>query len=96
MNVRWNRPAERDYRHSLLYIAEYSIVASMAVRHRIDRKVEMLRQHPGKYPPDPLKRDNDGTFRAFTSDSLRISYRVFKDSIHIMRVRHVKRKPLPY
>lgn len=96
MKLKWNQAARRNYVSCLRYISEDSLLAAEKVDDRVELKIQSMLLNPTKHPPDRDKIQNDGTYRAFVSDSLRISFRVFKSSIHIIRVRHVKRKPLRY
>lgn len=61
----------------------------------IDLTIE-LTGNPEKYPLDKLKKDNDGTWRAFEKHHYRISYRIIKDQIRIVRMRHTSKSPLAY
>ena len=55
-----------------------------------------LPKHPEKYPSDKFKNDNDGTWRAFEKYHYRITYRILKDEIRIVRMRHTSKSPLNY
>lgn len=78
---------------ALLYIAKDSYLQSINVSQQIEATILALLDHPTKYPPDKWKTNNDGSYRAFEVYRLRISYRIFKNSIHIIRVRHTSRRP---
>ena len=57
---------------------------------------EILKNHPELYPIDKLRKNNNGTYRAYEIYTYRISYRIFKNNIRILRVRHTSREPLPH
>ena len=96
MKLKWNKPASEGLGDWLEYIAQDSPLHSFRVKERIVRAAMSLTKYPTKHPPDKFKTSSDGTFRAFTQDSVRISYRVFKTSIHIIRVRHRAQRPFYY
>ncbi len=43
--------------------------------------------------PDKYKNNNDGSFRAFEYENYRVSFRIKKEEIRILRIRHTKRRP---
>ncbi|HVW14648.1 MAG TPA: type II toxin-antitoxin system RelE/ParE family toxin [Mucilaginibacter sp.] len=55
-----------------------------------------LSKSPEKYPIDKFKKNNDGSWRAFEKFHYRISYRILKDQIRVVRMRHTSQSPLPY
>ena len=57
---------------------------------------DILETHPELYKLDRFKTNNNGTYRAYEVYSYRISYRVLKTKIRILRVRHTSREPLEY
>ena len=57
---------------------------------------DILKTYPEIYSLDAMKTDNDGTIRAYEKYHYRISYRIAKAQIYILRVRHTSRAPLPY
>ncbi|MFA7446458.1 MAG: type II toxin-antitoxin system RelE/ParE family toxin [Flavobacteriaceae bacterium] len=48
------------------------------------------------YALDDLKLNNNGSYRAYVKYNYRISYRILKNNIRILRIRHTSRKPLKY
>jgi plasmid stabilization system protein ParE len=48
------------------------------------------------HPPDKFKLNNTGNYRAYEIYSYRIAYRILKDKVRILRVRHTSREPLKY
>lgn len=57
---------------------------------------ETLSNQPELYPLDKLKQQNNGSYRAYEIFNYRISYRILKSKIRILRVRHTSREPLEY
>ena len=96
MVVVWSNSAKAELKKAYEYIALDSIQNAKIVRDTlIDLTIE-LPNHPEKYPSDKFKKDNDGTWRAFEMYHYRISYRILKDQIRIVRLRHTSRSPLNY
>lgn len=48
------------------------------------------------FKKDELKVRNDGSFRVFIQDRIRISYRIKLKEIRIERVKHSSQKPFEY
>ena len=57
---------------------------------------DILETHPELYKLDRFKINNNRTYRAYEVYSYRISYRVLKSKVRILRVRHTSREPLEY
>lgn len=96
MVVVWNLNAKQELKRIYDYIFQDSRQNAIKVRQEIIDAVLSLPKHPDKYHPDKYKTNNDGTFRAFEIQHYRISYRVKKDQIRIIRLRHTSRSPLLY
>ncbi|HRP57499.1 type II toxin-antitoxin system RelE/ParE family toxin [Agriterribacter sp.] len=78
------------------YIYNNSPQNAAKVRDEIIDVTINLPKHPEFYPPDKFKKNNDGSWRAFELHKYRISYRVTKTEIRIVRVRHTSRSPKGY
>jgi hypothetical protein len=48
------------------------------------------------YREDELKSDNNGTFRVFNQDSIRVSYKIEPTVIVIARIKHARQEPISY
>lgn len=96
MVVVWSNSAKAELKKVYEYIALDSLEnAAMVKDSLIDLTIE-LPEHPEKYPADKFKKDNDGNWRAFEVYHYRISYRILKDQIRVVRLRHTSRSPLNY
>jgi plasmid stabilization system protein ParE len=96
MVVVWSDDAKADLRKAYEYIAVDSLKnATLVLNTLIDLTLE-LPKNPEMYALDKFKKNNDGSWRAFEKYSYRISYRIFKDKIRIVRLRHTKKSPLKY
>jgi len=94
MIIKWNKLAVEQLMEAILYLEknDFSDLAK-TIETEILTKIKSLPQHPQIYQPDRMKKSNDGTFYAFEIDNYRISYRVIKDEIRILRIRHSSRRP---
>ncbi len=96
MVIVWNLQAKRELQKIYQYILEDSYQNAVKVRKQIIDAVLYLPKQPDKHPPDKYKINNDGTWRAFEIYHYRISYRVIKNQVRIIRLRHTGRSPLLY
>ena len=62
----------------------------------IAKAVSKAVPNPEFYGPDKYKINNDGTYRAFEKHRYRISYKITKMTIVVLRVRHTKLEPKPF
>ncbi|MEP7237294.1 MAG: type II toxin-antitoxin system RelE/ParE family toxin [Ferruginibacter sp.] len=91
--IKWNRAALNQLIKAIEYINDDSPQNAEKVKDDILSEITVLTAHPGKYPPDKYKLNNDGSFRAFELHRYRLSYRVVRNEIRIIRIRHTKRNP---
>jgi addiction module RelE/StbE family toxin len=96
MVVVWSKSAKAELKKAFDYIALDSLQNAQIVRDElIDATIE-LAKNPEKHPFDQFKTENDGSWRAFEKHHYRISYRILKSEIRIVRLRHTSRSPLNY
>lgn len=96
MVIVWNIKARNELRSIYKYILRDSYQNAVNVRQDIIAAVLTLTNYPDKHKPDQYKTNNDGSWRAFEIHYYRISYRVTKSEIRIVRLRHTSRSPLQY
>ncbi len=58
--------------------------------------LDHIQQNPKIFEADPLKENNDGSFRKFTAIHIRIVYKIDSHVIIIARVRHAASEPTEY
>ncbi len=96
--VIWARPAIDQTEEIHAYIIEDS--GSLETADRVVDTIfdssDILSERPEIYPKDKYKKDNDGSYRAYEVLRYRVAYRVLKDTVRILRVRHTSREPLEY
>lgn len=92
----WSNIALDQFIEILEFIEVDSPVGAEIVREAILQRVDQLKHYPFMYEPDALCDPNDGSFRAFTVYSYRITYWVSTSEVTVLRVRHTSREPFPY
>lgn len=92
----WGKNAEKQLSGIFGYIVKDSFQQAEKVIDAIVTQVDAIAKNPEKFPPDKYKRHNDGSYRAFTKFRYRVSYRVSKKTILVLRIRHTSRKVKPY
>lgn len=93
LRIVWNKDAVIHITKALEWISRDSTIQAERVETAILDKIAELSEHPEKHPPDKFKVENNGSYRAFETHGFRISYRHTKDTVRILRIRHVKQKP---
>jgi len=96
MVIVWENKAKQELKKAYEYILEGSYQNAVKVRVEIINTTLWLLKHPERYPLDKYKTDNDGSWRAFEIHHYRISYRIMKNQIRIVRFRHTSRSPRNY
>lgn len=94
--VIWSNIASTSFRRIYVFIKEKSPTNAEKVSREIIKAVDSLPRNPEKFPPDKLKKNNKGNYRAFEKYSYRIAYKYTKENIVILRIRHVKQEPKEY
>lgn len=94
--VVWDRKAYQDFEWKLNDIKSDSPINARRVKTRVNNIVKSLPNFPLKYRSDELKDPNDDSFRVFNQDGFRVSYRVTKVNIQIVRVRHGSQEPISF
>jgi plasmid stabilization system protein ParE len=97
VKIKWNKAAIKSLIATIEFIEENGF-ANYA--EQLEAEIlSLIRKLPStysQYPKDKYRVNNDGSFRAFTIDQYRISFRVTDSEIQIIRIRHTRRKPLLY
>lgn len=96
MVVVWSKRAVAELRKAYEYIDQDSPQNARKFRDTLIDLTLQIPNHPEAYPLDKYKSSNDGSWRAFEKYRYRISYRILKDEIRIVRMRHTSRNPTQY
>jgi len=94
--VRWSKKALSELQKAYDYIKMDSPPNAIKVINEIVRHTEALADTPEIYPPDNYRVNNKGQYRAFVLYHYRVSYKIMKDTILIVRLRHTSMSPLSY
>lgn len=81
---------------ALRWVSEESIQGAELVENGIAKKLVQASLNPFRFPADKYKIENKGDFRCFVTHSYRLSFRVKKTEIRVLRIRHVRQKPKNY
>ena len=92
----WDNEAKDNLKKALKYIKKESPQGANIVKNKIFETIRKILANPEMYEADKLKKDNDGSFRAFYAFNYRVAYRITNDSILILRFRHTSQEPLEY
>jgi plasmid stabilization system protein ParE len=94
--VVWSHQAKTELRLAWEFISLTSPEYARKLVHDITATTNGLLENPTRYPPDRFRIGNHGDFRAFEIHQYRIAYQITKAQIKILRLRHVRQKPLEY
>ncbi|MBX3241391.1 MAG: type II toxin-antitoxin system RelE/ParE family toxin [Chitinophagaceae bacterium] len=92
----WASQAAAELKKAFAYIYEDSPKNATKVVTTLLDIADKIAAHPEMFPPDKYKKNNDGSWRAFEKYRYRVSYRITKNTIHIVRMRHTSQSPLYY
>jgi addiction module RelE/StbE family toxin len=92
----WTPQAIAELKKAFEYISQDSPQNAKKVVDEIIAVADKLPGQPEMFPLDKYKKDNDGSWRAFEKFHYRLSYRITKKEIRIVRMRHTGRTPLQY
>jgi plasmid stabilization system protein ParE len=95
MVVKWNKIAIKQLFDAVDFIEEAGFQGyAESLEKEILLKIRNLPGNSNLYPLDKYRKNNDGSYYAFEVENYRISYRLRKQEIRIVRIRHTSRKPL--
>lgn len=95
-SIIWDDEAKLYFIQAIQYIKQESPQSAVTVKWAIMEHVGALKDDAGIYEADRFKIDNDGSYRAVTVYSYRITYKVTPTQILILRVRHTSQDPIIY
>jgi len=94
--IHWDRKAFEDFINIIEYISKGSPANALLVRRRILKIVKALPLNPRIFREDELRVPNEGEFRVFIKDNIRVSYKIETNAILIARIRHSSQEPIEY
>jgi plasmid stabilization system protein ParE len=96
MEVRWPLMAQKQLEKAYRFVLADSYQNAEKEKNEILLSTRKLAANPEMFPPDKYRKNNDGSFRAYELHRYRIAYRVTKNEIIIVRVRHTSMEPKQY
>lgn len=96
--VRWSKQATIQINKVYDYIEQDSPLNAQKMYEKLAAKLMAITKDPFINPPDKYKTINDGSYRAFTLPRyrIRVSYKVGKKDVLILRIRHTSMMPKYY
>lgn len=92
----WDLEAREYFKTAIQYIKKESPQGAKTVRLEILKTVKSIATTPYIFETDRFRKDNDGSFRAFTAFHFRITYWINGNIIQVIRMRHTSQEPLEY
>jgi len=86
--VNWSKTSRKQYLAAIEYILNDSVQNAEKAEGKIKDKLKIIAEFAESCPPDKYKVNNDGSYR--------VSYRIKRNEILILRVRHESMKPKYY
>ncbi|HTB31325.1 MAG TPA: type II toxin-antitoxin system RelE/ParE family toxin [Bacteroidia bacterium] len=94
--ITWDEDAKLYFKAAIKFIKKESAQGAKKVRLEILDTIDLLPENPFLFEEDRFKLNNDSTYRAFVVYHYRITYKINRDSIQILRIRHTSQEPLEY
>ena len=97
LKIVWDQEASYEFSKHIKYIRNNSPKNADNVKKAIIEIIRSLITYPEKHSPDKYKIENsEHQYRAFEKYKLRITYRLYDNTIRIIRVRHTSQNPQSY
>jgi plasmid stabilization system protein ParE len=91
--VKWNKKALHSFIDILDFIHENSPTNAKRVKTRINTIIKAIPSNPEMFREDELRENNDGKYRVFNKDNIRVTYKIEPKEILIVRVVHSSQEP---
>ena len=92
----WNASALERFADELESLAQSSYSQAERLEEAILSSLQLATDMPERYAKDKYKQNNPGHYRAFETHNYRVLYRYDKKQIRVLRIRHIRQKPLYY
>jgi plasmid stabilization system protein ParE len=86
--ISWDQIAFKHFIKILDFISEDSVVNAKRVKTRINNIIKTIPFHPYMFKEDDWRFKNDGSFRVFVKNRIRVSYQIRTTDIRIIRISH--------
>lgn len=94
--ILWNATSKKQLKEIYQYIQKESSIKAKKVVNKIIESIEALEINPERFGLDKFKLNNDGTYRYIEVFRFRIAFRIYGDTIRILRIRSTDQEPLNY
>lgn len=94
--IEWDINEKERFKELIKDIKKRSEPLAQRIKDKVKENLNHVKQNPQIFEADPLKENNDGSFRKFTAIQIRIVYKIDPDKIIIARVRHAASEPTEY
>lgn len=89
----WAPNAMYNFIDILNYIKKDSPTNAKRVKTRVNNIIKKIPSNPEMHRADELKENNDGTYRVFNKDNIRVSYKIQPKQILIVHLVHSSQEP---
>lgn len=91
--IHWNNNEYNRLLELLYAISLRSEPLAIRINRKLIENFRLIETNPFIFEAERLKLNNDGSYRKFTVILVRISYKVEKNHIRVVRVRHTASEP---
>lgn len=92
----WTKRSLKNLQMIFDYISKDSLQNANKVINDIVKSMENAQTNAFIYNVDKYKINNDGNYRAFEKHHYRVVYKIIKNTLYVLRVRHTKQEPFQY
>ncbi len=92
----WTKRSLKNLQMIFDYISKDSLQNANKVINDIVKSMEKTQTNAFIYNVDKYKINNDGNYRAFEKHHYRVVYKIIKNTLYVLRVRHTKQEPFQY
>ena len=96
LRIEWTLMAKDDFKSILFYYKKRSPKGYSLVKEAVLENIKQAARAPIIFNWDTLKSPKDINVRAFTVYHTRVSYRIERDRLVVLRLRHTSREPKEY
>lgn len=92
----WTKRSLKNLQMIFDYISKDSLQNANKVINDIVKSMEKAQTNAFIYNVDKYKINNDSNYRAFEKHHYRVVYKIIKNTLYVLRVRHTKQEPFQY
>lgn len=96
IHIEWDLNEKERFKEIIKTIKKRSDTLANKIKEIVKYNLALIQQNPKIFEADSLKPNNDGSFRKFQAIQIRIVYKIERNKIIIVRVRHALTEPKEY